>query len=228
MTAQQLPFDFAYRAASSAGDFIISEPNGEAVAWIDRYPAWPGAGLLLIGQSGNGKTHLARVWQQKSGAVYVNNAKALADVLADEAPQNVIIDDAQNYARAAQEGLFHLFNRALLNKTHLLICATDIPQTWGLTLPDLASRLETLPVARLGDPDDMLLAALFVKHMTQRGITIKPEVMEYIFLRLPRSAAAVADVAAALDRYALEAGKGISLALARQFFNAHGETAPKG
>src|SRR3546814_3149637 len=52
----------------SAEDFLVADSNAEAVAWMDRWPNWPGPALILTGPPGCGKTHLAQVWQARSSA----------------------------------------------------------------------------------------------------------------------------------------------------------------
>ncbi len=217
MTGQQLPFDFAFRPADSAGDFIVSPANEAATAWIDKWPNWSGAGLLLLGPLGSGKTHLARVWQQRANAIYIDNQDALNKALeADTAP--LILDKLDTWAHNAERDLFHAYNRAKESNQSLLLCATSAPAYWNLTLPDLLSRLGALPLAWLDEPDDMLLLSLFAKALSARGVTLSPGVIDYIFPRLSRDAASIPALAAALDKFALEAGKGITLPLARVFF----------
>ena len=49
-------------------DFLVSPSNADAVAWIDRWPDWPGPALVIVGPPGSGKTHLGQVWRQQAGA----------------------------------------------------------------------------------------------------------------------------------------------------------------
>ena len=210
----QLPLDLAWRRSASAGDFIVAAPNVEAVAWVDSWPDWPAAGLLLSGGGASGKTHLAQVWQQRAGARYVTSAYDLPDVNG-----HAVLDDVDNWAKREPAALFHALNRAKESKFSLLLCATKLPEAWQVTLPDLLSRVKALPVAKLGEPDDALLAALLTRALSQRGVTIKPEVLDYIFPRLPRRAAEIGKLAAKLDAYAMQSGKGgLTLPVARTFF----------
>ena len=58
------------------GDFPVADCNLAAVQWIDRWPDWPGPILVVSGPAGCGKTHLAHVWQERSGAA-IRRAAAL-------------------------------------------------------------------------------------------------------------------------------------------------------
>ena len=55
MSPKQLAFDLEHRPALGEEDFLVAESNAGAVAWIDRYPDWPGPALVLSGDQGAGK-----------------------------------------------------------------------------------------------------------------------------------------------------------------------------
>ena len=44
MGAIQLPLDLGHRPALGREDFLVAPSNQGAVAWIDRWPDWPGPG----------------------------------------------------------------------------------------------------------------------------------------------------------------------------------------
>src|SRR5580704_550383 len=100
MPAKQYPLPLPHREAMEADDFMITDSNREAVAWIDRWPEWTGHCLIVYGPAGAGKTHLAHVWQTKSRGKFVG----MEDLAAGEAGVLVIsnrqiaIDDADQIA----------------------------------------------------------------------------------------------------------------------------------
>ena len=65
---RQLPLGLPQRPALGMEDFLVADCNRAAVAWIDRWPEWPGPLVVLYGPEGCGKTHLAHVWQARTGA----------------------------------------------------------------------------------------------------------------------------------------------------------------
>ena len=209
---EQIPLDLAWRQSADAGDFIVATPNLEAVAWIDKWPDWPAPALLLLGHKAAGKTHLANVWKTHANARYVTSAAGL-----DQVNGNAVLDNVDQWAKQEPAALFHTLNRAKENQFSLLLCTTLPIDRWQVTLPDLLSRLKALPVTKLGEPDDALLVALFTRALNLRGMVIKPDVLDYLFPRLPRDAAAVTDFAQRLDAYALQSGKGLTLPIARTF-----------
>ena len=65
--------------------------------------------------------------------------------------------------------------------------AITAPRDWGLTLPDLASRVQAASVARLDPPDDALLSAVLIKLFSDRQITVAPALVAYLLPRMERS-----------------------------------------
>lgn len=212
----QLTLKLPVRSAMGAEDFIVTASNQEAVALLDRWPDWPARTLVLSGAAGAGKTHLAQVWAQRSGAHTVA-APALAQQLeALLQYQAVIVDDVDRLfgMAAGEQALFHLYNHIQQSGTMLLISA--LPPTQAvIALPDLRSRLRAAPLLTLQPPDDALLAGLLIKHFSDRQLRVGQEVVDYLLSRIERSAAAAAAAVAALDEAALAKRSAITVPLAR-------------
>jgi DnaA regulatory inactivator Hda len=205
MAPQQLPLDLEYRPALGMTDFVIAPGNRDAVAWIDRWPDWPSHALAIHGPKGSGKTHLAHVWQARSQAVFLDRAS-------DETPPAVALDEPQGWP---EEALLHLYNRLREAGGHLLIVTETPPARWPVALPDLASRLASVPAVALAAPDDDLLVAVMAKQFADRGLEVNEDVLRYVASRVERSFAAAAEVVAQIDRAALAQQRKVTLALAR-------------
>ncbi len=196
----QLPLPLAYRQAAGVADFFVSPANADAVAWLDRWPAWPQAQAVLIGPASSGKSHLARLFAGRSGAT--------------------VFDDADT--ATAPEALFHAWNAATLDRPLLLTARTPV-RAWAAMLPDLASRLAATPTLVIADPDDALLAAVLAKQFADRGLRVAPEVAAYLLARIDRSFAGGAAIVAKLDAAALAAGRAVTLPLARAVLEEQGD-----
>jgi chromosomal replication initiation ATPase DnaA len=206
MSPEQLSFDLPVRTAMGAADFVVSDCNRDAVAWLDRWPDWPGSILAIYGPAACGKTHLAHVWQTRS------DARFLEAGLSGGLPEcNLVLDGA----RLPEEDLFHLINHVRAGKHSLLILDREPPARWAVRLKDLASRLAAVPAVAVEPPDDALLAALLVKHFSDRQIMIKADLIDYLTRRIDRSFAGTAATVEALDRAALARGGPITVRLAR-------------
>ena len=214
MPARQLVLDLPHRPATGRGDFLVAPSNAAAVAWIDRWPDWPGPGLALYGPGGSGKSHLAAVWQARSGAAMVTAAALGAGRI--EARHCVFEEGeaALGDPRAA-EALFHLYNRIAVQRGHLLLTGLEPPARWPVPLADLGSRLRALPAVEIKPPDDEMLSGLFAKLFRDRQLAVPGEVILYLVQRMERSCAAVAQVVETLDRASLAERRPITLPFAR-------------
>ena len=112
----QLTFDLPRRIAFSRTDFLISDSNAAAVAWIDRWPDWPSRALALHGPAGCGKTHLVHLWCAQTAGVIVPGKALSEEVVArlvSEHRHRIAIDDAD---RAYEIALLHLYNFCTENR----------------------------------------------------------------------------------------------------------------
>ncbi|CAI9407894.1 DnaA regulatory inactivator Hda [Pleomorphomonas sp. T1.2MG-36] len=223
MKPRQLPLAMPYQSAMSREDFVVGEGNREAAAFIDAWPDWPASVVLLIGPNGSGKTHLVNIWATKSRASVVAAADlASADPTALVGTGAVAIEDADDPA-LDENALFHLLNAARGRGASVLITAHAVPSVWGVTLPDLLSRLRAAQPAFLGPPDDALLEKVIVKLLADRQLAIDAGVLDYILLRMERSCAAACALVEALDRESLARGRRITRAIAAEVLAPEGE-----
>jgi chromosomal replication initiation ATPase DnaA len=199
----QLVLDLPHRPARGREDFLVTPANAAAVAMIDRFPDWPSHGAVLLGASGSGKTHLLQVWCAKAGATLVGAAELGSAPLPELLRTGALaIDDAPG-EDLDERGLFHLLNLARQTGGRVLMASETDPAQWTVALPDLASRLKTLAVARLAPPDDALLRGVMVKLFADRQLGVEESVISYLMLRMPRSLDFARTLVAALDRVAL-------------------------
>jgi len=227
----QIPFEFAHAASFDAADFVVSESNAAAFAWIERWPAWPGPALFLHGPAGAGKSHLGALWQERAKAARVAPS-ALADFtaaprLAETAAAFLLDDLDRGLSGEGERGLLHLYNAVAERGGQLLLIGRRPPAHWPVGLADLRSRLAAAPAVALGAPDDLLLKAVMAKLFADRQLAVAPEVLDYLAARIERSFAAAAAAVAALDRDSLALSRGVTMQRARALLERAGE-APDG
>jgi chromosomal replication initiation ATPase DnaA len=210
VTVKQLSLDLPHRAALCAEDFLVSECNRGAVRLIDSWPDWQDNAQLLIGPEASGKTHLARVWQARSGAETISPAGLGVSSLETMMEGTPLVVEDIDRAGHDEKALFHLLNLAREKRLFVLLSAREAPNRFDYKLPDLRSRLNALPAVRIGVPDDALLKTVMLKHFADRQLAIDPKVLDFLALRIERSLAAAAEAVAAIDRAALGSGRKIS------------------
>jgi chromosomal replication initiation ATPase DnaA len=207
---EQLRLDFAHTPASGAEDFMPGSSNREALAWLARWPDWPGPALVLHGPRGCGKSHLARIWLTRTGGGWLTRA-ALAT--ADPAAHHAwVLDDAEPVAD--EKALLSFYNRLRERGGHLLLTARRPVGAWVLRLPDLASRLRAAPAVAIGPPDDVLLGAVLLKLFADRQLVVPEALLEYLVRHMERSFDAAQAMVAGLDAASLRQGRPITIALA--------------
>ena len=215
---QQLPLSFGHEPASGRDDLVVSEPVSAAAAIVDRWPDWPSPVVVIVGPVGSGKSHLAAVWQEHSGAKSIFSDKTSDPVLlSGQGP--VLFEDADR--RPIDEtALFHVINQVRSAGTNLLITARARPIAWNVTLPDLVSRLKAATVVEIGTPDDLLLTQVLFKLFADRQLGVDDRLVAYIVSRMERSLAAALEIVERLDRLALARGVKVSRALAGEVLNS--------
>ena len=135
----------------------------------------------------------------------------------------LVLEDCDRFP-PDEVALFHLINLARETGLFIVMTARLAPDLWGIRTPDLLSRLRLQPLLELHEPDDALLAALFVKHFSDRQISVETHVVTYAMARIERSYAAVQDLVAALDRQSLIRKKPVTRALVAEIL---GDSAPE-
>lgn len=216
---QQLALDLQHRTSLSGDDFLVADSNRLAVDWLDRWPDWPSNVLILVGPQSAGKTHLASVHAATSGGLLIQDFPSDGDALAcliGQADQALILDDVDAVTGAAAEQvLFHLINMVRAEQKTLLLTAKTVPATWGVSLPDLSSRLKAAAVVEIAPPDDQLLQAVLIKLFHDRQLRIDADLLGYLVQRMERSFQAATDLVARLDQASLAGQRPITKPLAR-------------
>lgn len=198
---EQLPLEFPLEEQTSRDDLRVAPPLTAAVRIVDEWPNWPSPVVVLVGPVGCGKSHLASIWREVSGAADIHpTAKDDAAVIAADHP--VLFEDADR--RPFDEtGLFHVINAVRQNGTALLMTARSWPGTWPVLLPDLKSRLKAATVVEIGEPDEELLKEVLLKLFADRQIVIDDRLIDYIAERMERSTEAARRIVESIDRLAL-------------------------
>ncbi|MDO5704751.1 MAG: chromosomal replication initiator DnaA [Paracoccus sp. (in: a-proteobacteria)] len=205
---RQIPLDLQTPPALTRGDFLLADANRDALAMLDAPDRWPQGRLLLIGPDGSGKSHIAAFRAAECGAPIVDAAalegRSPGDLLSTGA---LVIDNADQAAGhpAREAALFHLWNLTPARGS-LLLTARSAPRDWGLTLPDLRSRMDAMTQVRLGAPDEELLAAVLVKLCADRQLVVPPALIGWLVRRMDRDLGMARRLVVALDAAALAAG----------------------
>jgi len=213
---RQLAFVLPHEESLTRDNFLEGPANAAALALIEAWPEWPARTMLLAGPEGSGKSHLAAIWAEASGArVTAAHALTPANVPGALATGALVVEDLRPHD-FDERALFHLLNLAREETAFVLITAREAPTAFEIELKDLRSRLRALPLVSLKPPDDQLFRALIVKLCADRQLTVDEAVVGYLANRIERSYAAARDTVALLDREALRLGRPITRTFAAE------------
>ncbi|OLP58514.1 hypothetical protein BJF93_16755 [Xaviernesmea oryzae] len=214
--SEQLPLDLAPAPQTGREDLIVSEAIAPAVALIDGWPRWPSPVTVLTGPAGSGKSHLAAIWAEVSGA---ERLRPQGDVGEAGRQRPVLFEDADR-GTLDETALFHLINTVRQNGTALMMTARQLPAAWAVSLPDLRSRLKAATVVPLGAPDDLLLSQVLIKLFSDRQLAVDDRLVDYMVARMERSLDAARRLVEEIDCLALARSSRITRALIAEVLGA--------
>jgi chromosomal replication initiation ATPase DnaA len=213
---RQLALALPHAESLTRDNFLEGPANEAGLTLIESWPDWPNRIMLLTGEEGSGKSHLAAIWAELSGA-RSTSAHALmpASVPAALATGALVVEDLKP-ADFDERALFHLMNLAREDAAFVLITSRLAPSAFEFELRDLRSRLRAVPVVSLSPPDDHLFRALMVKFCADRQLVVDEAVVSYLANRIERSYAAARQAVELLDSEALRLGRPVTRALAAE------------
>lgn len=180
-------------------DFLVSAANQLAVAHLERWRDWPLSVSILTGPPRSGRSRLASHFARISGGD--------------------VIDDAQGQDDGI---LFHAWNDVQTARRPLLLVGRDAPSQWGVTLPDLRSRLAAAPHVAIAQPDEHLAHALVTSYFAQAGARFAADLPDWLLRRIDRSYDSIARATRLLDNAALASGRKISVTMAKEVLQSSG------
>ncbi len=217
---RQLAFALPHAESLTRDNFLEGPANEAALTLIERWPDWPNRIMVLAGEEGSGKSHLASIWAEHSGArsiaAHALTAAAVPSALATGA---LVVEDLRENG-FDERALFHLMNLAREDDAFVLITARVPPSSFEIELRDLRSRLRAVPVVTLAPPDDLLFRALIVKFCADRQMAIDESLVFYLASRIERSYAAARRAVELLDSEALRLGRPVTRALAAELLRS--------
>ena len=202
-------------------DFIESEINADALKWIEAWPdqflsqnsvmhiAFPHA-MMICAPEGCGKTHLANQWAKRFNATFLTCADIKA--ILNNPPHTTHYYVVEDIHLIQDESLlFHFFNIIKDMESYVLFTSLHPPSLLPISLPDLRSRFNAIPVIRIPEPDDELLFHITCKFFHERQLKVEADVIHYMLCRINRSIRAVKDTVSKLDASSLIERRAITI-----------------
>jgi DnaA family protein len=226
----QLALDFQWDRAADF-DGLVAGPNEEAVAAARTAAIQPGVSLHFHGPGGTGKSHLLQAMcgvasARGAAAVYLPLAAMRnypPSVLAGlEAVALVALDDVDAMAgqTAWEEALFDLYNRLRDAGVRLVTAAAQPPESLGLALPDLVSRLQAGVLYGLRPLSDADRLTALQRRAARRGLALPDASARYLVERFPRDTAGLFERLDLLDEASLRSRRRLTIPFIREVLGA--------
>lgn len=194
--------------------------------------------MFLAGPASSGKTHLLiAACQHSSGDVAAQylplghvKEHAAAALAAIRTPGLIAIDEIDALAgdHTAQIALFDLFNRVAQESGTLLLAARSLPLRLPLELPDLVSRLASLPAFDLTPINDAERRTVLSRYGRARGLELDHAVLDFLFRRHARDLSALLRLLDRVDRESMAAQRRVTVPFLRTLIGLPGVTASGG
>ena len=214
--SKQLYFDMPDKTALGIEDYIITESNSFAFDLISRMIKGEINQGVISGPSFSGKTHLSKILIKNIGnneSLYID--RDFRDIVEKVGSSNlIVIENIDNVIEARlEEDLFHIINFTKENDKKLLITSGKSISNIEFKLEDLKSRLNAILEAKIMQPDDELMKLVLIKIFNDKQLLINPNVINFLKSRLERSYKSINDFIEKIDKFSLEKGKKITIAL---------------
>ena len=214
--SKQLYFDMPDNTALGIEDYIITESNRFAFDLISRMIKGEIKQGAISGPSFSGKTHLSRILIKNIGnneALCIDgDYKNIIDKVGSS--KLIVLENIDKVIEdSSEEDLFHIINFTKENDKKLLMTSGKSISTIEFKLEDLKSRLNAIIEAKIMQPDDELMKLVLIKIFNDKQLLINPNVIEFLMARIERSYKSINDFIERIDKFSLEKGKKITIAL---------------
>ena len=217
----QLSLNLKKKKIYEKDDFLVSNSNKEAYKLINSWPEWRSRKIIIFGDSGTGKTHLSKIWQNKTSAIILNLNK-LKKIKFESFFQKkniFIIENISSFfdkinkkeKNNLEKKLLHFYNLIEEKKGCLLLTSLIAPKLWKISLPDLKSRILSSIAVKIKKPNDELLSSVLVKLFVDKQILIDKKIIKFIVYRSERSFANLENIVNKIDKQSLITKKKINI-----------------
>ena len=206
----QLLLDFDHKIEFNEHDYYVSKSNYFAFNLIQNWTKWEKKILNIYGDTFSGKTHLAKIFQNKSKALYLTNNDVNEEIFKKiKLSECIVIDDFEKIKN--ENLLYSLFNLIYQDNKYLLILSNIAISDINYSLDDLNSRAKNCIFAKIENPDDDLIFAIIVKSFSDRQIKLEKKFLEYIIKRIERSYGKIYEFIYKVDELSLKKKKPVNL-----------------
>jgi len=211
----QLLLDFNYEQNFKDDDFYVGKSNFYAFEIINKWPKWEKNFLNISGEKFSGKTHLTNVFLKKFNGIKIESNLLDDDNLKEIKPyQNIILENLN--LNVNEKLIYTLFNIIDQDNKFLIITSSKPIAEIDFKLKDLKSRTKNCLLTKIENPDDDLMFALILKHLSDRQITLDKKLIHFIIKRIDRSYGKIFEFIYKIDNISLKKKKSIDFKIIKE------------
>lgn len=192
--------------------WIVAKCNEIATKWVFNYEQKNTTKMCCIsGSKGSGKTHILNIFKKKSNAFEFLNEHSKTSpselIYKYKNHNSFVCDDIENFD---EKWLFDIFNLLKMRNSYTLFTTNKNIYDWNFKIKDLESRIKSMNIINISQPDDSLIPYIIDKQFKDNGITIDEQTIDYLTKIIPRGFEDIIFWTNKLNEYSLFFGKKIS------------------
>ena len=212
---KQLILNFGIEKNFKDNDFYVSKSNEYAFEIVNSWPKWEKNFLNLIGEKHSGKTHLTNIFLKRFDGLKLDSNKISDETLKKiKIYENIILEDFDNQIN--ENLLYSLFNLIDQDNKYLILTSEKPIVNFNFNLNDLNSRTKNFILSNIEKPDDDLIFALILKHLSDRQIYIDKKLIDFITKRIERSYDKIYEFIYKIDEISLKRKKSIDFKIIKE------------
>jgi DnaA family protein len=226
---KQIALDIGLHTGPTLTNFFPG-PNIAALQHLNLWASSPTRSPVptyLWGSSSSGKSHLLKAvaHELREQGVHIGWLDASIHNLPmfDDAWAAVLMDDVHLYTAQQQHAAFNWFVNALTpssGQQRWVLAAGDRPPADLMLREDLRTRLGWGHVFTLQVLTEPERRAVLRKEADARGVFLSDEVMDFMLNRFSRDLGSLMELLEAIDGYALQSKKSITVSLIKSMMDA--------
>jgi len=202
-------------------NFVVTQSNQDAFEHITMWPEWTINNVVLFGDAGVGKSHLANIWLKRSNGIKLELDEINTKII--EKYKNVLIEDI-DINQINHHNLFHLINLIREIEGFLLLTSKISPTSLVTKIPDLNSRIRSFSPVKINKPDDYLLEIMILKIFSDKNVIVDEKVIKFLLKRVERSISAIIRLIQRINEKSLEEKRPITVPLVSEVISSsHGD-----
>jgi len=218
---KQLYFNMDREPSFDESNFVVTQSNQDAFEHITMWPEWTINNVVLFGDAGVGKSHLANIWLKRSNGIKLELDEINTKII--EKYKNVLIEDI-DINQINHHNLFHLINLIREIEGFLLLTSKISPTSLVTKIPDLNSRIRSFSPVKINKPDDYLLEIMILKIFSDKNVIVDEKVIKFLLKRVERSISAIIRLIQRINEKSLEEKRPITVPLVSEVISSsHGD-----